>query len=337
MFAASHLFRSSVTPLRRFSTSSRLCSAIPVLQPWKTHLPAPSNPQSPLIHTFFHSPTSTWQFLVVDQSTKKAMLLDPALDYDPSSGAVDTKEVHGVLGFVREKGYSVERIIETHVHADHLTGAQVWKKLVKPTPPLCIGKRVVQVQATLAPAYAIPSSSLQNAFDHLLDDDETFQLGSLTCTVKHLPGHTPDSIGIQVGDCVFAGDSIFLPDVGSARADFPGGSASHLYSSTQFLLSLPPTTRIFSGHDYPGEDRSKSCFSTVADQKMANLHLKDGVEEAEFLKMRKERDSSLAVPRLLHASLQVNLRGGRLPEKDEEGRRWMRVPIEVKGGEEEEF
>lgn len=237
-------------------------------------------------------------------------------------------------------------------------------QLISPSPPLSIGHRVTSVQATLGPSYGIPESSLSTAFDHLLQDDEVFQLGSLECTVRHLPGHTPDSIGIQVGDCVFAGDSIFLyvlslplishlafapnspfipsgsmtarPDVGSARADFPGGSASSLYSSTQFLLALPPTTRIFSGHDYPPNSpqaisRDKSCFSTVADQRLANLHVRDGVSAEQFEKMRRERDEGLGTPRLLHASLQVNLRGGRLPERDEQGRRWMRVPVEVTG------
>lgn len=235
---------------------------------------------------------------------------------------------------------------------------------MSPSPPLSIGHRVTSVQALLGPQYGIPSASLTSAFDHLLQDDEVFKIGSLECTVRHLPGHTPDSIGIQVGDCVFAGDSIFLsvsrsllsslslvargltsslflsiicfaimsrPDVGSARADFPGGSASHLYSSTQFLLALPPTTRIFSGHDYPDASRDKSCFSTVAAQKLANLHVRDGVSGAEFEEMRRKRDEGLGTPRLLHASLQVNLRGGRLPERDGEGRRWMRVPIEVLG------
>lgn len=329
-------------PTRMLAASSssllagRRTFALPVnarpATPYRTHQPTAGVASSPLIHSFYHEPTSTFQFVVVDPVTKDALVVDPALDYDPASGHITTETASGLIAFVAQQAYSISRVLETHVHADHLSASRVWQKVAGSACPISIGRRVTQVQDQFGPIYDITSSAFEGSFDALLEDDEVFRVGELQCKVLHLPGHTPDHIGVVIGDSVFAGDSIFLPDVGSARADFAGGSAQDLFKSAQTLLSLPDSYRIFSGHDYPGKDRSKSCFSSVADQRAQNKHVNSRIVADEFARMREERDATLGTPRLMHASLQVNLRGGRLPEADGNGRRWLRMPISIEQG-----
>ncbi|KAF7321462.1 Lactamase-B domain-containing protein [Mycena kentingensis (nom. inval.)] len=282
------------------------------------------NPSSPLVCPFFEEQTGTWQYVVSDPLTREAALIDTVLDYDPASGTVSTKSAEKLLKFVNTNGFTVRYILETHAHADHLTAAQFFKKEL--AAPVGIGEGITAVQAVFAKRYGLRPTAFNGAFDLLLQDGQELTLGTLKLRVLALPGHTPDHLGFMVGDCVFAGDSIFLPDIGSARADFPGGDAQALYSSMQRLMALLPGTRLYTGHDYPPADRQARCVSTVSQQKESNKHAKEGVSEADFVAFRSERDSQLSAPRLLHPSLQTNLCGGRLP-RDENGTLSFRIPI----------
>ncbi|KAF9820430.1 hypothetical protein IEO21_01439 [Rhodonia placenta] len=294
-------------------------------EPWKRHLSP--DPSTPTVFTFFENATSTWQYIVVDPHTSDAVVIDPVLDYDANAGAISTKTADGLLSFIHHEGLHVRRILETHAHADHLTAAQYFKQHLGQDVPVCIGQRISQVQETFAPIYGLDDPALfEKTFDCYLKDDEQFELGRLSCRVMHLPGHTPDHVGYMIGKAVFTGDSIFNPDVGSARADFPGGNAEALYASMQRLLSLPADYRLFVGHDYP-QDRDQTCWSTVEDQRERNKHLKVSTDAQTFIQWRKQRDAVLGAPRLLHPSLQVNIRAGKLPPKDEKGRVFFKVPI----------
>ncbi|KZT10637.1 Metallo-hydrolase/oxidoreductase [Laetiporus sulphureus 93-53] len=282
---------------------------------------------TPTVYTFFERATSTWQYIIVDPHTSDAVVIDPVLDYDASSGSVTTETADGLLSFIHHNKLTIHRILETHAHADHLTAAQYFKHQLGGQIPVCIGQRIGQVQKTFAPKYGFDDPSVfENTFDCFFKDDEQFGLGKLSCRVMHLPGHTPDHVGYLIGKAVFTGDSIFNPDVGSARADFPGGNAEDLYASMRRLLSLPPDYRLFVGHDYP-QDRDQTCWSTVEEQRERNKHLKVGTDAEMFIEWRKQRDAVLGAPRLLHPSLQVNIRAGKLPPKDEKGRIFFKIPI----------
>ncbi|KAI0630192.1 Metallo-hydrolase/oxidoreductase [Trametes polyzona] len=300
---------------------------IPPAEPWRRHI-SPDPKTTPTVYTFFEKATSTWQYVVVDPNTSEAVIVDPVLDYDPNSGTISTETADGLVSFVEHNKLHVTRILETHAHADHLTAAQYLKQQLDGDVPVCIGQRITQVQKTFAPIYGLESAALENAFDVYFKDNEEFMLGSLSCHVMHLPGHTPDHVGYVIGKAVFTGDSIFNPDVGSARADFPGGDAEKLYASMQRLLSMPEDYRLYVGHDYP-QNRDQTCFATVADQRAKNKHVKVGTEPSTFIQFRKERDAVLGAPRLLHPSLQVNIRAGRLPPADDKGRIFLRIPVRV--------
>lgn len=297
---------------------------------------------TPEVHPHFEPKTSTWQYIVADAQTRKAVIIDSALDFDPAFNSLSTDTADSLLAFIDEHKYTVTHILETHVHADHLTASRyLQRQLVQrgqPRADVCIGKRIQIVQSTLAAHYCIDSSELDlaSAFDHLFDDGEHFSIGNLDAYVLHLPGHTPDHIGYVIGGNVFTGDSIFNPDVGSARCDFPGGSAHALYASMKTLLSLTPYYRLYTGHDYPPAARASlenggkwKAYTTVEEQNSTNKHVRDGVSKEEFVKWRTERDATLSEPRLLHQSLQVNVRGGRLPRKTAEGYRFLSVPLKV--------
>ncbi|CAK44722.1 metallo-beta-lactamase superfamily protein [Aspergillus niger] len=311
----------------------------------------------PIIHPIFEKQTSTWQYIVACPETHEAVIIDPVLDFDPSQLTVTTTSADALLDFAASKGYHITRILETHAHADHLTAAHyIQTKLhqqrsssssteSKTSPkkvPICTGHRIRQVQATFAQRYNIPPNDIDTAFDHLFQDDETFQIGRITARVLHLPGHTPDHSGYMIGTNVFTGDSIFNPDVGSARCDFPHGDARALYQTMRKLLALPEHVKLYTGHDYPPaveggaattttSVREPKAFVTVKDQKERNKHVKEGTGEEEFVKWRQERDAGLGEPRLLHPSLQVNVRGGRMPWVDTGNRRraflWMPVKV----------
>jgi len=282
----------------------------------------------PLIHSFLERNTSTWQYLVVDPSTSEGVIIDTVLDFDVSSGTIMTTTADSILDFIELNGIKILRILETHAHADHLTASQYFKQKLGGNVPVCIGHRITQVQKSFAPVYGLESTALAETFDIFLRDEEEFKIGELSCRVIHLPGHTPDHVGYVVGKAVFTGDSIFLPDVGSARADFPGGNAKDLYDSIQRLLSLPENYELFVGHDYP-EGREHNCVTTVGEQLKLNKHSKAGTTEAGFIKFREARDAVLGAPKLLHPSLQVNIRAGKFPPPDANGRILLKIPLKT--------
>ncbi|KIV86742.1 hypothetical protein PV11_02337 [Exophiala sideris] len=290
--------------------------------------------KQPNIHDVFESKTGTWQYVVADPSSSAAVIIDPVLDYDAATQKLTTQAADSLLALVKDKGYKVEMILETHAHADHLSAASYLQKHLTQQqghkPPIGIGKRIGQVQKMFGQRYAVPAEEYQAVFDKLFDDDETFNIGGLTATAIHLPGHTPDHMGYKIGDNVFCGDTIFHADIGSARCDFPGGSANDLYGSLRKLLGFPEYVKIWTGHDYPPEERGIPVSSmSVGDHRAQNKHIKDGVTEDEFVSRRKERDSTLAAPKLLHPSLQTNIRAGRLPKPNESGQHILHLPLNV--------
>ncbi|EGO59792.1 hypothetical protein NEUTE1DRAFT_145723 [Neurospora tetrasperma FGSC 2508] len=295
----------------------------------------------PLIHPLFDSTTSTFTYLVACPSTLHAVVIDSVLDFDPATSRISTTTADSLLSLIRSHNYKTVKILETHVHADHLTASRYLqtqlasndaeeeeKKNGGIKPEICIGKRIVQVQERFAERYGIPREEWDGVFDRVFEDDEEFRVGDLKVKVKHLPGHTPDHVGYMVGSNIFCGDSLFDPEIGSARCDFPGGNAHALYNSVQTLFSLPAQYRIYTGHDYPSADsRSPQPYTTVADQKLLNKHLKEGTTKDQFVNWRQERDSGLAEPKLLHQALQVNVRAGRMPRDG-----MLKVPLRMPGG-----
>ncbi|GFF43298.1 probable metallo-hydrolase BURPS1710b_2304 [Aspergillus lentulus] len=293
-------------------------------------------PGEPTIHNVFESKTGTWQYVVADPTTSTAVIIDPVLDYDPATQVITTESADALLSLIKEKGYKVDKILETHAHADHLTAASYLQRRLAQEqghrPPIGIGKRIGQVQKLFGQRYGIPAQEYEDVFDKLFEDDETFKIGNLTAKAIHLPGHTPDHLGYRIGDNIFCGDLIFHSDIGTARCDFPGGSARSLYQSGRKVLDLPDHVRIWTGHDYPPEERKEPVPSlSVQDHRRQNKHLKNGVTEEEFVALRKERDSKLAEPRLLHQSLQMNIRAGRLPTPTESGQQLLHLPLKLKG------
>jgi glyoxylase-like metal-dependent hydrolase (beta-lactamase superfamily II) len=292
----------------------------------------------PIVHPVFEKITGTWQYIVADPDTKDAVIIDSVLDFDPSNNSISTPTADALLELADEHDYNIKYILETHAHADHLTASHYLQKRIQERgqgrPLVGIGKRITQVQKTFAPKYGISDSEVATfsaCFDKLFEDDEEFDIGNIKAKVHHLPGHTPDHIGYHIGSNVFTGDSIFNPDLGSARCDFPGGSANTLYASMQKLLALPDGSRLYTGHDYPPSGvRNAKPFYTVAEHKQDNKHVKTGTDEDAFVKMRTERDAVLKPPRLIHQSLQVNIRGGQLPVV--QGQPCLRVPLEAPVG-----
>jgi glyoxylase-like metal-dependent hydrolase (beta-lactamase superfamily II) len=294
----------------------------------------------PDVYTCFEPVTGTWQYLIADPQSHEAVIIDSVLDIDPGSNRISTESADKLLELVSKHSLLVSKIMETHAHADHLTAATYLQgqlvKLGQKRPDICIGKRIKVVQSTFCTKYGVSQAELGNVFDKLFDDNEEFSVGQIPAKVLYLPGHTPDHVGYIIGENVFTGDSIFNPDVGSARADFPGGSATDLYHSTQVLLSLPPNYRLYVGHDYPPESRSPAetgekikAYTTVAEQKEQNKHVKAGISEAEFVKFRSERDAQLGEPRLLHQAMQFNIRAGHLPPPTASGDRLLHVPLKA--------
>ncbi|KAL2136722.1 hypothetical protein VTI74DRAFT_1763 [Chaetomium olivicolor] len=286
----------------------------------------------PTIHTLFEPQTSTWQYIVADPSTKSAVVIDPVLDFDPAGNAVSTTTADGLLALVKEHGYTVDRLLETHVHADHLTAAKYLQDRLTEAqggkkPEIGIGKRIGEVQERFARKYGVERKDLEGVFDKLWEDDEVFKVGEIEARAVHLPGHTPDHMGYLIGENIFCGDSIFNHDVGSARCDFPGGSANDLFKTASKLFTLPGHFKIYTGHDYPPSPRSEpKPYCTVAEQMELNKHLRSGTSEEQFVTWRRERDASLAEPRLIHQALQVNIRAGRMPADG-----MLRVPVRVEG------
>lgn len=289
----------------------------------------------PSVEAFFHEPTSTYSYVVADPSSQAAAVIDPVLDYDSSSGRTSTRSAQRIVDFVREAGLRVEWILETHAHADHLSAAQFLKAELD--APIGIGAGIRRVQATFKEIFNLASafSADGSQFDRLFEEHERFSIGDLEARVIATPGHTNDSISYVVGDSVFIGDTMFSPDYGTARADFPGGDAGKLYRSIRQLLAMPEATKLYLCHDYPPDDRAPRCMTTVGEQKRANVHVHDGVAEDEFVRMREQRDATLAMPKLIIPSIQVNIRAGAMPEPECNGVSYLKVPVDVLGRAEE--
>ncbi|KAG2185746.1 hypothetical protein INT43_002181 [Umbelopsis isabellina] len=293
----------------------------------------------PTVHSIHEPVTGTWQYVIADPSTKGAVIVDSVLDYDKEDGIVGSGSADRLLEIIASNNYQIWYILETHAHADHLSASRYLQNVLasqQPNEPkVCIGHRILQVQETFGKMYSIPPAELENAFDCLLQDHDELTLGNLVIGVIHLPGHTPDHVGYIIGTNVFTGDSIFNPDVGSARCDFSGGSANELFQSTQKLLNLPLHFRLYTGHDYPPSDRQCSLttveskalpFATVEKQRKENKHVRSGTVETDFVTWRNERDQNLQLPRLFHASIRTNIRGGRLPKTSEDDFKIVNVP-----------
>jgi len=278
-----------------------------------------------------HEPTSTWSYVVGDPGTRTAVVIDPVLDYDIHSGRCWTAAADQLIAFVRRERLKLEWILETHAHADHLSAAPHLKAALG--GQIAIGEGIRQVQRTFRDVYNLgpgfPVDGRQ--FDRLLADGEEFRIGSLGLRAIATPGHTSDSLSYLIGDAVFVGDSIFMPDGGTARCDFPGGGAALLFASVQRLYELPPETRVFVCHDYSPGGREARCETTIREQRAANTQVRDGVSEQEYVDMRRRRDATLDVPNLLIPSVQVNIRAGVLPPAGADGVSYLRIPLNVLG------
>jgi glyoxylase-like metal-dependent hydrolase (beta-lactamase superfamily II) len=282
-------------------------------------------PQTPTVLAFFDPATATVTYLVSDPVTRSAAIIDPVLDYDPKTARISTVSADAVLAAAN--GFTVAWILETHAHADHLSGADYLRR--KLGAKVAIGAQITVVQSAFKPLFnASDVVTDGSAFDVLFNDGDEFRIGSLQARVLHTPGHTPACVTYIVGDAAFVGDTLFQPDYGTARTDFPGGDAATLFRSIRKILALPPKTRIFTGHDYPPPSRTYPAWeSTVEAQRASNVHINDGVTEAAFVAMRTARDITLAPPVLILPSLQVNIRAGALPPPDSDGHVYFRLPV----------
>jgi glyoxylase-like metal-dependent hydrolase (beta-lactamase superfamily II) len=276
---------------------------------------------------FFDPNTWTVSYVVWDHATKRSAIIDPVLDFDFKSGHTSTASADRLLAYIRDNRLQVDWILETHAHADHLSGACHVQAQVGGR--IAIGENIRTVQATFKKLYNLDRSFLADGsqFDHLFKDRETFKIGEVEATALLVPGHTPADMAYLVDGGVFVGDTLFMPDVGSARADFPGGDARQLYASMRRLLDLPPETTMYVCHDYPPASRQAEWQTTVAEQRAHNIHVRDGIEEDEFVAMRTARDASLEVPTLILPSIQVNVRAGQLPPPDDNGVAYLRIPL----------
>ena len=284
----------------------------------------------PNVKGFYDPRTFSIQYVVSDPATKTCAVIDPVLDFDPNSGATATHSADALLDHLQQEGYVLDWILDTHPHADHFSAAQYLKE--KTGAPTAIGEQVVAVQRLWKGLYNWPKFPADGSqWDKLFAHGERFKLGTLDVSVLFSPGHTLASITYVIGDAAFVHDTLFMPDGGTARADFPGGSAKALWASIQAILALPDDTRLFTGHDYQPGGREPRWESTVAQQKQANAHVV-GLDEAAFAAMREARDKTLSMPKLMLQALQVNIRGGRLPEPESNGRRYLKVPLDALAG-----
>lgn len=285
---------------------------------------------TPEIKSFFDEATFTATHVVWDPETSKAAIVDSVKDYDPKSGRTSTQSADALIAFVQEKGLAVDWILETHVHADHLTAAPYLKSKVG--GQIAIGARINTVQSVFKKIFNAGDDFATDGrqFDRLFEDGETFRIGELEARVMHTPGHTPACVTYVVGDVAFVGDTLFMPDYGTARCDFPGGDARQLYRSIRKILTLPPQTRLFLCHDYKAPGRDHYAWeTTVAEEKARNIHIHEGVTEDEFVKMRTARDKTLQMPVLILPSVQVNMRAGELPPPEDNGIRYLKIPLDA--------
>ncbi|CUS49169.1 MAG: Zn-dependent hydrolase [Idiomarinaceae bacterium HL-53] len=280
------------------------------------------------VKAFLDQDSETWSYVVSDPATQQAVIIDPVLDFDYKSGRTKTTSAEEILAYVKSENLAVEWVLETHAHADHLSAAPFFRE--KLGAKVGIGAEIKQVQQIFKDVFNLEKEFLPNGaqFDRLFNDGEVLKVGNLTLRVLHTPGHTPADLAYIVNEqAAFVGDTLFLPDVGTARCDFPGGSAVTLYKSIQKLLALPPETEIYVCHDYPTKGREHEYLTTVKEQAEKNIHVGGDVSEAQFVEKREARDATLEMPRLILPSIQVNIRAGHLPPADETGKVYLKVPI----------
>jgi glyoxylase-like metal-dependent hydrolase (beta-lactamase superfamily II) len=285
--------------------------------------------QAPQVTPFFHPDSGTWTYLVADPDSGKALVIDPVLDFDAKSGRTGTASAQAVFDAIRKNDYRLRWVLETHAHADHLS-AGAWLRAQVAGARLGIGEGIRSVQETFKPVFNLGKSFPVDGsqFDHLFRDGETFMLGKIHAQVIATPGHTNDSVSYLIGDALFVGDSLFMPDGGTARCDFPGGDAATLYASIQRLYSLPDRTRVFVCHDYGPGGRTALAETTIGAQKAGNIHVRLGVSESEFVALRQARDATLAMPALIIPAVQVNICAGEFPQPESNGVRYLKIPLD---------
>lgn len=286
------------------------------------------------VDSFLHADTETFSHVVYQQAGGPALLFDPVLDYEAASGTIETQSAEQIVKHIQSLKLDLVWIIETHAHADHLTAAPFVQKQCG--GQLAIGRPIDQVQKIFKPVFNLePFAADGRQFDHLFQPGDQFTVGEMIVKVMAVPGHTPADMAYQVSDgkglAVFVGDTIFMPDVGTARCDFPGGDAAQLYQSIQTLLALPDDTRLYLCHDYPPKERSHQASVTVGEQKIGNIHVREGTTQDAFVTMRHNRDATLSMPRLILPSIQVNIRAGQLPEPESNGERYLKIPLKLAG------
>lgn len=281
------------------------------------------------IKAFYDQITGTITYTIYDEVGGHAAIIDPVLDYDPKSGRTQTHLADQVIEFVHQQQLTIDWILETHAHADHLSAARYLQTRLGGR--IGIGEHITQVQAVFKKMFHLEADFAVNGsqFDHLFADNETFQVGRLTGRALFVPGHTPADMAYQFNEVVFVGDTLFMPDVGSARCDFPGGDAHTLYQSIQRLFALPPATRLFMCHDYPPAGRGAAWETTVAEQRASNIHVRDAISEAEFIRVRQARDATLEMPVLILPSVQVNIRAGDMPPPEDNGVSYLKIPLNL--------
>lgn len=285
---------------------------------------------SPIVRSFFHEPTFTASHVVHDPASRQAAIIDPVLDFDQPSGRTGTEFADQVIAYVRAEGLKLAYLLETHAHADHLSAAPYLQQELG--GQIVIGREILTVQKVFGGIFNEGDHFARDGsqFDLLLDDGDRLELGESTIIALHVPGHTPADLAYVVGDAAFVGDTMFMPDYGTARADFPGGDARRLYRSIRRLLALPDATRVFLCHDYKAPGRDKFVWeTTIGAQRTGNLHVHEGVSEDEFVAMREARDASLSMPQLILPSIQVNMRAGHLPEPEDNGTRYLKLPLNL--------
>lgn len=290
--------------------------------------PASGQANSPNVAAFYEKASGSWQYIAWCPYSKKAAIIDPVLDFDPAAGATWTASADELLSYVDVEGLDVQWVLDTHPHADHFSASPYLKERLAGRPKQGIGALVLKVQEIWSDFYADDSlKGRDDYWDRLFQPGDSFQIGECRAEVSLSTGHTLASVTYTVGDAVFAHDTFMVPDSGSSRADFPGGSSEELWNSLQAILSMPGDTRVFVGHDYGKGGRDPECMATVAEHKASNIHVKDGISKAQFIETRDARDATLPLPDRMLYALQVNIRGGRLPEADDQGRAVFRVPV----------
>jgi len=287
----------------------------------------PQTRPRPAVQGFFDPATNTISYVVHDLATKAAAIIDPVLDFTPRNGRTSTASADALLKLVQDQGLDLRYLIETHAHADHLSAAHYLRQLT--SAPVVIGAHITDVQEIFGDLFEADDVARDgSAFDQLVREGDVLPLGELEIQVMHTPGHTPACVTYLVGDAAFVGDTVFMPDYGTARADFPGGDAATLYHSIRKIFDLPPETRLFTGHDYPPASRNAAAWeASIAEHRRANIHIHDGVSEAEFVSMRQARDAKLEAPLLILPALQVNIRAGKMPPASPGGHVYLRLPI----------